>query len=658
MWFFAPMVFSSMPAHGGELDPGRWEANALALAAEHLGEARPSTLQLRSSVFTFAGGRRARVRYELAGIPVVGQSLVVASPAVGPQRVLGRIPRWPRGASDPSVSVEHALEVARAVASSPPWHAELAWKAHGDELRLAWRVPIQRGHTGGPSPHDVWVDAHSGERLAVVSTGHSADALLYPQNPVTSQVERWTLPTPGLSSPYAQAASCSATDPDPDVLELAACEVIEAQASPDVDGNYLFVPRPEAPRDPFAEVGAFAHVDLMSTWLDQRWGFQVAWAPIDVFVNFPLANAFFGDFDGDGDPDVSFGHARGADLAYDADVVYHELGHAVVRTLAPDLPSLQADELGLDWVSGSVNEGAADVFAMLLTGDPQVGEYAGLAFGRATAIRDLAAPRTCPGDLQGEVHADGEIFGAVFWQMMQDSRVGPEVAGELLMGAIALWDAEPSWPKVANSLLFTADDLLLSDVIDEETHGAIGEHIRASGMVGCERIVDLAPGGEKVLRLFNAGLEGELERFVGNVQLRIDPTEAPVTLRIEQTGTDRVGWSAFVRRGEPVEHAVLDVSGLGLMAAVPEVYDDLFDGTTDGDIATFVPEDGVVFVMLATRNVDLELFELANVRYDVAAVSDRRHAPALPTEPKPLRHEGGCTTARPSSTWSLLSRRR
>jgi len=631
-----------------------WLDAALAAARDRLGSQRPDALALQPRLLTFAGGRRARIRYVLHGHPVVGASLVAASAVGGPLRLDGGAPRWPGpDAAVPAVSAQEALALATKVASVPPWHAELAWWAHDGTMRLAWRVPVQRATSAVPSPHDVWVDAHDGSRLGVVPTGHSSDALLYPQNPVTSEVERWVLPGSELNSSYASAASCSATDPDPTVLELAACEVVEKQAMPDADGHFLFVPRPASPRDPFAEVGAFAHVDLMSHWLDQRWGFRLAWAPIDVYVNFPLANAFFGDFDGDGVPDVSFGHARGADLAYDADVVYHELGHAVVGTLAPDLPFLQADEMGLDWVSGSINEGAADVFAMLLTGDPKVGEYAGLAFGRATAIRDLARPRTCPADLFGEVHDDGEIFGAVFWQMMQDDRIGPDVSGELLMGAIALWDADPSWPKVANSLLVTADDLLLSNAIDEATRGAMVEHLQASGMPGCERVITMEPGDHKELLVFNAGLEGDLERFVGSVQLRVDAVDAPITLRIEKTGSASVGWSAFVRRGAPVEHRALDVAGLGLTAAVPEVYDELIDGSSGGSL-TVEPGDGAVYVMLASRNIDLAPLELVSVRLSVDAVSDHRQPPSPPAKPNAIQHEGCSTGPLPAGALSGL----
>ncbi len=635
------------------VDERAWLDAALVAARQRLGEI-PDGLALQPTSFAFAGGRRGRIRYTLDRVPVHGRSLVLASSHGGPLRISGPVPSWPT-VREPTVSAEDALGVAAEVASVPPWHAELGWLPVGGELRLAWRVPVQRPHGLDPSPHDVWVDAHDGARLAMLPTGHSAEGLLYPENPVTTEVERWTLPGSSLASGYARSASCGATDPDPTVLELAACEVVEQQATPDANGDYVFVPRPEAPRDPFAEVGTFAHVDLMSTWLERTWGFRIAWTPIDVYVNFPLANAFFGDFDGDGKPDVSFGHAAGTDLAYDADVVYHELGHAVVGTLDPDLPYLQADRIGLDWVSGSINEGAADVFAMLLTGDPRVGEYAGLAFGRTNGIRDLTLPRTCPEDLIGEVHADGEILGAVFWRMMQDERIGYDVAAELLMGSVALWDAEPSWPKVGNALLFTADDLLLSRAIDAETRDAIAAHIDASGMADCERIVPMPPGAHKELLVFNAGLAGDLERLVGNVQLLVEPQDVPITLMVDKGGTSRVGWSAFVRYGAPVEHDALEVAGLGLTAAVPRVYDELIDGARDGAVATFAPEDGPVYVMFASRNIDLEGLEVVTISLDIDAVADRRQPPSL-TEPKALREETACATGPIGATgWAALA---
>src|SRR5690606_8484190 len=143
-------------------------------------------------------------------------------------------------------------------------------------------------------------------------------------------------------------------------------------------GDYLFTPDPASGDDPFGEVQLYYHLDRVSAWVEDRYGFFHD-EPIVGRLNFPMTNAFFGDFDGDGRGDVSFGTSEdGHDFAYDADVVYHEFGHSLVDGLgSPGF--LNADAIGLDWVGGGLNEGSADVLAMLLTLDPLMAEYAGQA---------------------------------------------------------------------------------------------------------------------------------------------------------------------------------------------------------------------------------------------------------------------------------------
>jgi hypothetical protein len=549
-------------------------------------------------------------RADVDGAPVRGASVVASGPR--------RFGRWPvlDGPASPAMGATKARDVAVARMGGRATAAPtLVWSTREGVARLAWSVTGVRA-AATPTSWAVTVDATTGDVRTVALTSMTADALYYPTNPVNSTIDVTQVPF-GLQSVWARVRSCRATDPDPSALTLASCELADRQAVADINGDYLFRPAVDAASDPFAEVHALAHVEHMSAWLDDRWGLRVAAAPIDVFVNFPLNNAFFGDFDGDGRPDISFGHATDApvDLAYDADVVYHELGHAVVATLAPELPFLQADDLGMDWVSGSVNEGAADVFAMLLTGDPQIGEYAGLAF-RDGPIRDVESTRRCPDDLRGEVHADGEVLGSFFWQLIEHPYVGPEVAGDLLVASIPLWGAEPSWALVGESLAVSADDLVAAGVLSSAGRIAVDGQLERSGLVDCERVVTLQPEREKSLLLLNVGLFGELERIPGNVQMRIPADASDPVLVIDDGATgDQVGWTLFVRRGAPVEHEVFAVDGLGLSVAVARAYDGLLDGDGRAEVALATLAEGADgegdwFIALASRNQGVEPLNL------------------------------------------------
>ncbi len=105
-----------------------------------------------------------------------------------------------------------------------------------------------------------------------------------------------------------------------------------------------------------------------------------------------------------------------------ADVVYHEFGHSVHQHAVID---------GVGNVDGAVGEGMADVLAALITGDHGMGRG---FFFNDEALRDLDKDGQTlhyPEDLQGEVHADGEIVGEAFWDMKKAliAKLGAE-AGE------------------------------------------------------------------------------------------------------------------------------------------------------------------------------------------------------------------------------------
>ena len=92
-----------------------------------------------------------------------------------------------------------------------------------------------------------------------------------------------------------------------------------------------------------------------------------------------------------------FGQGPLRDYAYDGDVVYHELTHAVVdKTLK--LEAWHLDARGAIDAPGAMNEGLADYFSSAITGDPDVGEYASkdISSGTTSVIRTLANEDKCP----------------------------------------------------------------------------------------------------------------------------------------------------------------------------------------------------------------------------------------------------------------------
>ncbi|MDB4943600.1 MAG: hypothetical protein JWP97_3134 [Labilithrix sp.] len=110
-----------------------------------------------------------------------------------------------------------------------------------------------------------------------------------------------------------------------------------------------------------------------------------------------------------------FGQGPVHDYAYDGDVVYHELTHAVVDDTLK-LTAWHVDARGAVDAPGAMNEGLADYFSSAITGDPDVGEYASKDISPTlTVIRTLANDDKCPSAVAGEVHFDSTLFSGGLW---------------------------------------------------------------------------------------------------------------------------------------------------------------------------------------------------------------------------------------------------
>jgi uncharacterized protein (TIGR03382 family) len=603
------------------------------------------------------GGAHLIAEQRLHGLPVHGRSLRVSLGASVTQVVGATIaaspvaPRWSAAQAEAVV-----LGAAQRGGRSTLWRprSALVWWA-AEQPRLAWAVDV--GLSAPLATLRVWVDASTGEVIEGRITGHTATGRVYDPSPALAEPTEVELPrllsSERLDGEYASARSCVDWEISDTLFGTNACHATAAHALPDAAGDYLFEPDPGSTDDPFAEVHAYFHVDRMADWLAERFAFTLGRALV-THVNFPMANAFYGDFDGDGESDLSFGHVEedGVDFAYDADVVYHEFGHAVIDRLAPSLPSVQADDYGMEWVAGAVHEGGADVWSMLQTLDPLTGEYAGSAFDRL-AIRDLSPDLRCPDHLQGEVHADGKVLGAFGWNLIDDPAVGPDLTAELLYGAIPRWGERLTWPDVGASFLDSAADLLAAGAMDEAAHDAVLQHLEASNLLDCGRVIDLDQAELPTLFLTNGGLYEDLAEIPAGVQLSLarDPTVRAYRLGVRMTGDEGVVWALYGRVGEPVQHRPTQLAALGLAFATADVYDWRLEGDREGDV--LLPLDGwdpgeTLYLAFASRN--LGTIQLLDFQVGRASLTLDR----LPLEEEQPRGGCACTHGGAGGGWALL----
>ncbi len=589
-----PLTLLLPSAASADTDPVDAALEHLELLADQGAIAFPEAVEFGPRlVLDWRGGTHVRLEQRLLGIPVHAGEVVVSLDTAG-QTI--RV----RGEPVQGVLLDVQPSLDRSVAEARS-QAFVAWRYGGQgtifaprseravfvdskgEPHLVWRVDVSTARP--PGNYQLLLDAHDGHIYDAQSTLVHAQGNVYPTNPVMSDVTEVELPrlddsAEGMQGDYAYVSSCT----DFETGWSSMCHAKERFALADGDGNFLFDPDPPAIEDPFAEVQMYYHLDLISEWFDTRYGFAHP-QPIEGLVNFEYNNAFFGNADEDPAAEVAFGQSSTMDFAYDADVIYHEFGHSVFGTVAGQTGFIGADEYGLEWATGGINEGTADLFALVLTGDPRMGDYAGSGFG-SDAIRDLEEDRHCPTDLYGEVHVDGEVFGSFAWNVLDDPLFDADLTGDYFWGVVSGLPVDSNWMDLSDQLAATADDLLAAGEIDDEQHARLLELMAAQGLDACGRVIRLDEEQEPTQMMLGVSFAEQTPIPLGQ-QYSLDAPEGAYRLRFRVTDwysqDPNLGWILYVRRGEHVFHEVIPVdTPIGTIdMPFPRDYDFSVDGEGD-----------------------------------------------------------------------------
>lgn len=205
-----------------------------------------------------------------------------------------------------------------------------------------------------------------------------------------------------------------------------------------------------------------------------------------------------------------FGQGTKADFGLDGDVVYHEFGHALIHTTGLESNGF-VDQYGFNSEPGSLHEGLADSFSMMLTNDPCTGEYVSkgivdmVVAGGGTVDMDRDGDFYCMrhaendytvfNDLNGEVHWDGQPMLAANWtifQWIKDKKIGGDTLedhqktfSELLLKVLySLGTAEGTYKEWATTIqsVVEGDDTykdISADVVKLITDRGFFNEIRA-----------------------------------------------------------------------------------------------------------------------------------------------------------------------------------
>lgn len=170
------------------------------------------------------------------------------------------------------------------------------------------------------------------------------------------------------------------------------------------NGATVFFPTASPSSD--RHVNAYYHVNRVHD-------FMKSYYPAFTDMDFPLTtnvdvtgtcNAFYNG------NSINFYAAGGgcASFALIGDIIYHEYGHGI--------SDMFYDDQGAGTIyNGALNEGNSDIWGISITHDPVLGKGSS---GSGGYIRryDLA-PKVYPTDIEGEVHADGEIIAGAWWDV-------------------------------------------------------------------------------------------------------------------------------------------------------------------------------------------------------------------------------------------------
>jgi Zn-dependent metalloprotease len=335
--------------------------------------------------------------------------------------------------------------------------AELVIYPFGGGHRLAWQV---RSVTDGPT-WESFVDARSGELLeeprdinryvdgtgqvfvinAIVATRNNS---LTDQNDAASAVPASAYSAVALrgllGNGYLDGAYASSSKTKKRAFSPA--------------NSFVF----DRSFDGFSETMGYYYIDYAERYI-QSLGFSNINNRQQVFS----VNRFKGDnsYYSPQSTEITLG-IGGVDDAEDADVIVHEYGHSIQDNQVPGF--------GRTLEAGSMGEGFGDYWAgtigAQLSGgfqDECLAEWDATSYSSSNppCLRRLDGTKHYPEDVQGEVHADGEMWSAALWQIR--AAIGAANADRTVLASHFLLTPDATFNNGADALVTAATNLGLAN---------------------------------------------------------------------------------------------------------------------------------------------------------------------------------------------------
>ncbi len=335
--------------------------------------------------------------------------------------------------------------------------AVLGWRQGDGNAVLVYRVT--RSTSSPAASYQTDIDAHSGAVLQHRDINQYADGtgMVFDSSPIASSGDTTLTDNNDATSTALDAQRFAVTLPNLDGTGVLRGTFADVRSAGTRANNASLAFNFNRSQSGFEEVNAYFHLNRAQQRI-QALGFSsINNRAIIATVNDGNAdNSFYSPVS----KQLSFG-AGGVDDAEDADIVLHEYGHSIQDDQVPGYGGGDERAMG---------EGFGDYLAVSFAGvlandvaqPPCVGDWDAEAYARPDdppCLRRTDGGKHFPEDVEGEVHADGEMWSGALWAAQQT--VGADVMNRLVLEAHFALSSNESFFTAAAAILNT-DQMLFA----------------------------------------------------------------------------------------------------------------------------------------------------------------------------------------------------
>ncbi|MCS6803910.1 MAG: M36 family metallopeptidase [Acidobacteriota bacterium] len=323
------------------------------------------------------------------------------------------------------------------------------------EARLAWQITIPAREPLGT--WEAFWDAQTGQRLsAYMDRNYYADGVgrVFVTNPVAMLGKNDLTDQRDSAAAVPESAYVEVTLSGLDNSGFLTGPYVNTRLTANrinrPDRNFTNLNRSHSPG--FEEVQTYWSVTDSQQYIRQLGLYNVVNYSIPCNINGITADNSFYISDGGGRGRLTFG-SGGVDDAEDAEIIWHEYGHAILDHQVPNM-NQNFDGMGEGWADyWACTNAARHPSADHAVYDPAEGEWDAVSYnpGNPPFLRRVDTNAHYPEDRHSDPHVTGMIWSRALWDIRQ--ALGPAVADRLFLEGNFLMPFAPTLPQAAQAML-------------------------------------------------------------------------------------------------------------------------------------------------------------------------------------------------------------